>query len=909
MKLFYNHKMINLKRHFVLLAVTMFLLLQKAGAQVVSINGLYVSTGSGTVVNVDTIRNNSGNTFANGGTINLASVINAGTLQGSGTYNINSLFTNTGTFTANSSTVNFNGGAQNIPALSYYNLSATGSSSTKTAAGNLTVNGALTINSGITVEMATNSLSGTVASTVGTGVLKTQNVSSTPLPSGKTWTMTVQYNSSSAQTIAPGNYTDIDGTGGNRTFDSTGTIGIAGTFTKGSGTYTTTSSTIDFNGTGAQTLPGLNFHNLTVSGGNTKSVGANMSVKNWLTLGANTTFALGNNYVTLKSDTLLTASITSVPSSASITYGTGGFTVERYAAGRRKYRMITSSVTTSPNATLSVGEESKSIWGNWQNSGSNATPNLGTFITGGSAANGFDTQLASASMYTYDGVNRVFKAFSTANGKNTKYTPLKAGVPYYLFIYGDRQQSLSSTNPNNTVLTATGQVLTGNQVYDSTSAVPISTTMDQYSLVGNPYAATIDWKSVQKSGVSKTIWAWDPNLNATGGYVTVTDLLNGILIAPLSGAVRISQYVQPGQAFFVKTNGANPKVTIREQDKVTSTTQGVFRTTSANPLMAVNLLYVANSVTTLGDGAVVAFDNAYSIAVDDDDVKKYAGANEVVNIVRSGTSLNLETRPYPGVNDTMFLNIQRMTKPVYTLEVFAQDIPVGAFSATLIDNYLATSTALSLTDTNHITVLRTADPNSYSATRFYIVFQGTGVLPVTFTSIKAVRQNDKIRVDWTVDNQVNISKYNVERSSDGTHFSSIGVQTANNDITGTYSFIDASPLNGDNFYRIKSIGIDGKISYSAIVKVRTEVGEQKLSVTPNPIIGEDINVTMENIAAGVYSVRIISTNGATILSKEIKHGGGSQVHTINIPGLAPGIYYLELTQPDAKRLVHKIVKL
>lgn len=693
-------------------------------------------------------------------------------------------------------------------------------------------------------------------------------------------------------------------------FDTTSTIGIAGTFTPGAGTFTTTGSKVDFNSNGAQNLPAFNFHDITVSGGNTKTVAGSFSVKNLLILGNNTTLALGNNFITLRSDSLSTASVAAIPSSAAITYGTGGFTVERYVPGRRKYRMITSSVTTSPNAILSVGEESKSIWGMWQNGGNNVTANKGTIITGGTAANGFDTQTSTASMYTYDAGTRTFKAFSSANGKNTKYTPLVAGRPYYLFVYGDRTNTITTSNPKSTTLTATGTILTGNQVYDSTTVVPISRTIDQYSLLGNPYASTIDWKKVTKTHVSKTIWAWDPNLNAQGGFVTVTDMLNGILIAPLSGAVRVSQHIQPGQAFFVKTTGNNPKVTIKEADKVNSTTTGVFLTTTANPLMAINMLYPNGATSALADGAVVAFDPSYSNSINEDDVKKYAGSTEVVSITKSGSLLSVEARNYPALNDTMFLNMQRLTKAVYTLEIFAQDITAGMFKATLIDKFLNTKTVLSLTDTNRITVLRTTNPLSYAADRFNIVFDNLAVLPVTFTSVKAMRQADnKNKIDWTVENQVNISNYIVQRSTDGVNFTAIGTLAANADVTGNYSFIDAKPLGGDNFYRIKSNGNDGWVNYSVIVKVKSEAGEQKMSVYPNPVTGGELNVLMENIVAGTYTIRVINFDGKTIATRQIKHTGGTQTHTISMATLASGNYFVELVQALNKRLVYKIIKL
>ena len=58
-------------------------------------------------------------------------------------------------------------------------------------------------------------------------------------------------------------------TGGPRTLASSGTIGVAGTFTPGASSYTITGSTMDFNGTGAQTIPAFNYNNLTLSGAHT----------------------------------------------------------------------------------------------------------------------------------------------------------------------------------------------------------------------------------------------------------------------------------------------------------------------------------------------------------------------------------------------------------------------------------------------------------------------------------------------------------------------------------------------------------------------------------------------------------------------------------------------------------------
>ena len=162
----------------------------------------------------------------------------------------------------------------------------------------------------------------------------------------------------------------------------------------------------------------------------------------------------------------------------------GNVVVERYIPGRRKYRLITSSVTTSPLATLSAGQEALSIWGNWQNSGNSNIANTGTIITGGTMADGFDQQTANVSMYTYDDAARKYVGLSSALGKNTKYTPLKAGIAYYMFIYGDRTNTISTSSPKSTVLKETGTLLLGDQTYNTSSSIPLSNVTGRLYIVG-----------------------------------------------------------------------------------------------------------------------------------------------------------------------------------------------------------------------------------------------------------------------------------------------------------------------------------------------------------------------------------------------------------------------------------------
>ena len=76
----------------------------------------------------------------------------------------------------------------------------------------------------------------------------------------------MNFNGAGAQTIPAFDYNNLTSSStGARTLASSGTVGVAGTFTPGTNTYTITGSTVDFNGAGAQTIPAFDYNNLTSS--------------------------------------------------------------------------------------------------------------------------------------------------------------------------------------------------------------------------------------------------------------------------------------------------------------------------------------------------------------------------------------------------------------------------------------------------------------------------------------------------------------------------------------------------------------------------------------------------------------------------------------------------------------------
>jgi hypothetical protein len=730
-------------------------------------------------------------------------------------------------------------------------------------------------------------------------------------------TSTVNFNGTSAQTITALNYynlTTSNARGANNiTYSSAATIGIAGSFNPNasftSGSNIITGTNFDFNGSGAQSIPSFTFENVNFSGGNTKTLVGHLTLKNSMAIGANTTLALANYNITLKSDVTSTARVATSALTAAVTYGTGRFISERYIPGRRKYRLLTSPVTTSELTTLSAGQESLSIWGNWQNGGNNTTANVGTIITGGTVADGFDQHTSTPSVYLYQDTGHRYVAYGSITAKNTKYTPLKAGVAYYFFVYGDRTNSVSTNTPNYTTLKATGKILTGDQTYTTSSSQPLTNKVGDYTFLGNPFASPIDWTTITRTNLENTYWGWDPNLNTTGGYVTVNSSGGVTLISPFSGSVGLNQYIQSGQGFFVRTAASNPQLIIKETDKVSNYNVNAFRGPKDASLMAINLFYKKDEELVLADGAVVAFDSSFSNVKGKEDATKIFTSGEGVAIKNNSDLLSIDGRKLPEIDDTIAIFSNRLTKAQYSLQVYIQNFETSNLQPFLEDKYLNSLQALSISDTNWINFNVIAnDVASANQNRFKIVFKSRNDLPGIITNIAAKKIERKIQIDFSVENEKNVSNYELQKSSNGIEFTLLSTISPKGNATNQdYQYIDEKPFAGKNYYRVKLLSNNNINLLSKVAVVEMDEAKGSINIFPNPIVGKSFIVNLKELNAGDYDVQIINSLGAVVEKHTVKHTGSNNNYNITLNNIISSGTYVVRVVNESTRLTQKII--
>lgn len=179
------------------------------------------------------------------------------------------------TFDTNDQTIDGNS-AITIPSIV---VATAGKTLTNLTSNGLTVSGAISGAGNFTNGNATTPASLSVTATTPFTLTGMLDLASNP--------NTVNYSGTGAQTIGAYSFYNLtSSSSGARTLASTGTISISGVFTKGTNSYTTTGSTVSFNGTGAQDIPALNvpYNNVEVEGGGTKTLAGNVTVNTNLIL-------------------------------------------------------------------------------------------------------------------------------------------------------------------------------------------------------------------------------------------------------------------------------------------------------------------------------------------------------------------------------------------------------------------------------------------------------------------------------------------------------------------------------------------------------------------------------------------------------------------------------------------------
>lgn len=162
-------------------------------------------------------------------------------------------------------------------------------------------------------------------------------------------------------------------------------------------------------------------------------------------------------------------------------------------------------------------------------------------------------------------------------------------------------------------------------------------------------------------------------------------------------------------------------------------------------------------------------------------------------------------------------------------------------------------------------------------------------LPVQFITFTAQKTDQGALLSWQTATEQNSDYFEVERSTDGIGFASIGRVRAsgNSNHISSYSFTDRQFYNGTNFYRLKEVDLDGTFSYSKLVSVKFNESA-KFRIAPNPVV--DHLIIKFQQGNPFTSASIFDISGRLVR----KQNTSGEVLTIDVHQLSKGWYVLKL---------------
>jgi len=819
----------------------------------------------------------------------------------------------------------------------------------------------------ISVANATLQLSGATAlsglSATGTNTVTFNGTGATVQYSG-TGAQTV-YTSASITGLSSGvSYTNLSFSGSGIKTASSGNLNVSGNFTNTLANDATdyaalSSPAVNFNGT-TQTLAGgsgngTKFYTVNFSGGGTKTLSTGsfyLASTGILTMSGSSTLAAGG-LLTLNSDTTGTATVAQIPSGSSIT---GNVTVQRFVQGgstfsggrwvSRNYRLLSSPVNEGVDGNghypcqLNYLGASTII--------SDCTSTYGT--TSGNPSlyfynEGYTPSSTSFTGGNFIGVTNISNLVATGHVTTTDATNPSAkvyvGGGYMLYFRGDKVTHITGSPsktsypyvaPESVTFSTTGTLNQG--AYSVVSwtgyAGLLYTTSNSgnapvrgFNLVGNPYASSIDWSTFSSSSSSAPIYGVSVNptiyiLNPTTGNYDTYNAVTGISTG------KASNIVPSGQGFFVQSNGHSSALTFNETAKISTQVTGSNLLMTAHGARAalaesayknfMRLNLVTNSIYQ--NDMVIGF-NASSTTnfngnEDSEFLKGLSAPQSISAISADSVKASVKWVPLPKNTASLVvkLNVNANASGTYTLQrTDLKEIP-AIYDIWLMDHYKKDSLDIK-NNVNYTFDIDLADSASFGSNRFTVVVRQNPALGVHLLDFTASKIVNGSQVVWRTENEENYTNFAVERSTDGGKTYDI-IDGLASTSEGTYSFLDKTPADGANMYKLQITDLNGNISYSNVVTIMygslSSLVKTGIVVYPNPaksLLNLDIapgfssNSINTEISSASYNVRISNILGSVIRQATVNQANWQT----DVSALMPGTYVIQVVSKKDNSVV------
>jgi len=170
-------------------------------------------------------------------------------------------------------------------------------------------------------------------------------------------------------------------------------------------------------------------------------------------------------------------------------------------------------------------------------------------------------------------------------------------------------------------------------------------------------------------------------------------------------------------------------------------------------------------------------------------------------------------------------------------------------------------------------------------------------LPVELLSFHGEKRGKSVLLQWTTASEKNNDYFTLRKSSNNFNFAELtkvqGAGTTNS--ISNYSFTDHYPLQGLNYYKLLQTDFDGTTTDEGTVAVRFDNSKTDATIIPDGP-GQQINIQFTEATDENLKVDLIDVTGKLILEKDLSAGEAG--YTIKTNNIATGIYLIRISSSN-----------
>jgi hypothetical protein len=189
---------------------------------------------------------------------------------------------------------------------------------------------------------------------------------------------------------------------------------------------------------------------------------------------------------------------------------------------------------------------------------------------------------------------------------------------------------------------------------------------------------------------------------------------------------------------------------------------------------------------------------------------------------------------------------------------------------------------------------RTITLNGFSQFSWISAGPSGEVLPLDLLSFNGTNKGEYNQLNWITDNEVNFSHFELEKSREGYNYETLTNIPSNglSNVRNNYSFNDNNPSQ-INYYRLKSIDLDGSYSYSNVIVIETKLETNTGTLYPNPT-SDIIKYSFNSETNEKLEIKVLDVVGKVVLRVETELEVGNNTIPVSLSELPSGTYTIQI---------------